>query len=390
MRRSIRIVIIGAGIGGLTAACALRLKGFSVELYERAAELGEVGAGLQLAPNAVKVLRGLGLEKALRPLAFEPTNIVSLSWNDATLRFREALKGVAAARFGAPYLTMHRADLHRLLCGQIPSGSIHLDACCTGVTQDRDRAVATFADGSTAEADILIGADGIRSIVRESIFGLQPARFTQQIAWRCMVPIGEVPVAVGSGGSVRVERDEYVGWIGPNGHVICYPIRGGELYNIFAGHVSEQWAEESWITPSTTEELLDAYAGWHDALLSMLAKSGRSFKWGIYDRDPLPHWVRGRIALLGDAAHPMMPTLAQGAAIAMEDGVVLARRLGQHDDPRDALRAYEEERMPRAGKVQLQARQQFENNRKAPPPPPLSRDWIFAHDATGDVMASAQ
>ena len=243
VRRSIRVVIIGAGIGGLTAACALRQRGFAVEIHERSSELGEVGAGLQLAPNAVKVLRALGLEDALRPLAFEPTSMVSLSWNDASLRYRDPLKGVAAAQFGAPYLMAHRADLHRLLREQIPVNTIHLDSCCVDVTQTAEAAIASFADGSTAEADVIVGADGIRSIVRDKLFGAQPARFTQQVAWRCMVPIEDVPTAVGRDRSVRIGRDEYVGWIGPNGHVICYPIRGGELYNIFAGHVSEEWAE---------------------------------------------------------------------------------------------------------------------------------------------------
>jgi salicylate hydroxylase len=386
--RTIRVAVIGAGIGGLAAACALRAHGFEVIVHERALELGEVGAGLQLGPNAVKIFRALGLEDALKARAFEPTNIVSLAWDDAHLRFREPLKAIATARFGAPYLMVHRADVHRLLCEQLPAHAIRLGAHCTKVSAVNREAAATFADGSTIEADVIVGADGINSVVRESLFGPQPARYTQQMAWRCIVPIECVPTRVGP--AVEIGRDEYVGWIGPEGHVICYPIRRGELYNIFAGHVSEDWADESWVVPSTVAELLAGFGGWNDALLGMLSKVQQCFKWGIRDRDPLPQWARGRVTLLGDAAHPMMPTLAQGAAMALEDAFALARNLARHrDDAQRGLEAYQAERLPRARAVQLQARQQFENNRKNPAPPPLSRDWIFAHDATVDAPKAA-
>jgi salicylate hydroxylase len=384
-----RVAVIGAGIGGLAATCALRERGLEAEVYERAAELGEVGAGLQLGPNAVKVLRALGIEDRLRPLAFEPTNIVSVAWDDAHLRFREPLKAVATSQFGAPYLTAHRTDVHTLLLAKLPRDTIHLEAQCTAACMHGDTAVAVFADGRTLEANIIVGADGINSAVRESLFGAQPARFTQQMAWRCIVPIDHVPTQIGPGQSVSIGRDEYVGWIGPDGHVICYPIRGGSLYNIFAGHVSEGWVEESWSVPSSVDDLLAGYRGWNAALLEMLAHVEHCYKWGIRDRDLLQHWTGGRVTLLGDAAHPMMPTLAQGAAITLEDAYALARNLARHDDPTDGLAAYEAERRPSASQVQLQAREQFRNNRKSPAPPPLSRDWIFAHDATVEPVEGA-
>jgi salicylate hydroxylase len=382
--RNVRVAIIGAGLGGLAAAGALRQCGIEAVVYERAPKLGEVGAGIQLGPNAVKVLYALGLEQALRPLAAEPVNYVSLAWDDAHLRYREPMKGPYAVRYGAPYLMAHRADLHRLLCSLVPVESIVLGAQCTAVASVGGGAFASFAGGTEIEADVIVGADGINSTVRESLFGLAPVRFTQQMAWRCIVPIECVPTQAGIG------RDEYVGWIGPDGHVICYPIAGGALYNIFAGHVTDQWVDESWAVASSVDELLAGYRGWNPALLDMLGRVSDCYKWGIRDRDPLPRWTSGAITLLGDAAHPMMPTLAQGAAISLEDGFALARHLANHrDEPGRGVAAYEAERRPRASRVVLQAREQFQNNRKNPAPPPLPRDWIFAYDVTADPVPAA-
>jgi salicylate hydroxylase len=380
--RNIRVAIIGAGLGGLAAAGALRQHGIEVAVYERAPKLGEVGAGIQLGPNAVKVLRALGIERALRALASEPVNYVSLAWDDARLRYREPMTGPVESHFGAPYLMAHRADLHQLLGELLPDGCVRLDARCTGVRFSDGAATAQFADGTEIEADVIVGADGINSTVRESLFGVQPVRFTQQMAWRCIVPIECVPTHVG------IDREEYVGWIGPDGHVICYPIRGGALYNIFAGHVTDEWVDESWAVASSVEELLAGYSGWNPALLEMLSQVSDCYKWGIRDRDPLPRWTKGSVTLLGDAAHPMMPTLAQGAAISLEGGFALARNLARHrGNPLRGLADYEAECRPRASRVVLQAREQFQNNRKNPAPPPLSRDWIFAHDATVDPVS---
>ena len=390
MQRKPRVIVIGAGIGGIAATAGLRKLGVEVAVYERASDLGEVGAGVQIGPNGVKVLRALGLDPGLEGLAFEPTEIVSVDWQSASQRFRQPLKAIATKQFGAPYITAHRADLHRLLRAKVPDSVITLNAHCTGVSSSDRGAVATFADGSEVEADLIVGADGIRSVVRECLFGAAPARFTEQIGWRAILPIELVPTRVGPDKSVRIERTEYVGWIGPVGHVICYPIRGGNLYNMFVGRVSSEWAEESWTAPSNKEEMLTAFAGWNEALLGMLGNVEHVFKWGIYDRDPLTQWTRGRVTLLGDAAHPMMPTLAQGASITLEDAYTFARNVARYaNDPAAALKAYEFERIDRARRVQLQARDQFNNNRKQPAPPPLSRDWIFQHDATAEPMALA-
>ncbi len=388
-KRPLRLVIIGAGIGGLAAACALRQRGIEVAVYERSSKLEEVGAGVQIGPNGVKIFRALGLEDELQRSAFEPINMVSLTWDEARLRHREPLKAVARAQYGAPYMTAHRADIHNLLRHAIGDVPLRLGAHCIGADTVKGIAVARFADGSTVEADAIIGADGIRSAIRAQHFGTGEPRFTEMVAWRCMVPMDCVPTRVGPGGSVTLDHGEYFGWIGPNGHVICYPIGGkGDVLNIFGGHVSAQWVEESWSVPSSRDELIAAKAGWNEALLDMFRHVEHVFKWGIYDRDPLPEWTRGRVTLLGDAAHPTMPTLAQGANMAIEDGYVLARDLVRHSDGIDtALKAYVTERQPRTAQITLQSRQQFANNRKVPPPPFLDRSWIFTFDATRDQAA---
>jgi salicylate hydroxylase len=388
-RRPSRVAIIGAGIGGLAAAVALRQRGFEVAIYERVTQLAEAGAGLQIGPNSVKVLRALGLEDELMRNAFEPLSIMSLTYDEGRLRFREPLKAVARQKYGAPYLTAHRADLHNLLRRAMGDTPLRLGAQCIGADTVNAGAVARFADGSAAEADIVVGADGIRSAIRAQHFGADRPRFTEMTAWRAIVPMDCVPTRVGPGGSVTLERGEYFGWIGPNGHVICYPIGvNGDRLNIFGGHVTEQWVEESWSVPSSREELIAAKAGWNGALLGMFEHVVQVFKWGIYDRDPLPQWSAGRVTLLGDAAHPTMPTLAQGASMAIEDGYVLARTLARHPDKVEtALKAYVAERKVRTDWVTLKSREQFANNRKASPPPFVDRTWLFVNDVTREEAA---
>jgi salicylate hydroxylase len=379
-RRALRVVIVGAGIGGLTAAAALRQRGFEVQVYERAAKLGEVGAGLQMGPNAVKVIRALGIEDKFVKVAAQPETRISLKWDDGTERVRSQMKGVMEEKYGASYHTVHRADLHGLLASLLPEESVHTGCECVSVENTGNGAVLRLADGQEIEADVLLGADGIHSLVRTSLFGEAEARFTNQICWRIILPMEELHNAADKL-PVRLNGSEYTGWLGPTGHVLFYPLRGGKLLNIFAGRVSTEWADEDWAVPSDVNEILDAYAGWHPGMLHILSRAKEAYKWGIRDRDPLEHWVSGRIALLGDAAHPMMPTLAQGAAISMEDGYAIARYLDLgSNDPDAALVAYERERQPRASRVQLQARRQFQNNQLVPPPPPLPVDWIYGYD----------
>ena len=383
MNRKPRVALIGAGIGGLTAAIALRQRGIDVALYEQSAELTEVGAGLQVGPNAVKVYRALGLEAELHAIAGEPLNAVTLNYADSMPLARSKMRGNMAAQFGAPYYTVHRGDMLRVVAQAVPETIVDRGRRCTSVATIGNTAIARFADGSEIEADVVVGCDGIRSKVRESLFGAAAPRQTGMECWRATVPAEKVTNRlIGTGESFTT--DDLVNWLGPIGRVVCYPICSGRVFNIFCGHVSGRWAEESWTVPSSLDEVLDAYRDYHATLIELFHIADRNgwFKWGVFDRDPLPRWTQGRVTLLGDAAHPMLPTLAQGAAMAVEDAYVLARYLHEPGDPGEALRRYEEERRDFTARTQLQARDQFEINKEVPPKPRASRDWLFAHDVT--------
>lgn len=381
MARKPRIAIIGGGIGGLTAAAALIARGFEADVYERAPALSETGAGIQIGPNGVRVLYALGLKPQLDTFACSTPKFVSMAFDTARYRLEEPLSQTSVARYGVPYLTMHRADLYDALTQSVPPSNIHPEHACTGVEQHAGIATARFSNGRTIEADIIIGSDGVRSIIREQLFGKDTPRYTGQTCFRAMVSMDAVPERVGPDG-VNMHVDN-TGWIGPKGHVICYPIRAGKVLNIFAGFVNDAWTEESWTVPTSQDEMQQVFEGWSPILLDMLAQSEAGYKWGLHDRDPMPAWTKGHVTLLGDAAHPMMPTLAQGGCMAIEDGWSIARCIAENTgDIAQALAAYENERRPRTSRVQLQARQQFLNNKMVPAPPPISREWIFSWDAT--------
>ena len=381
--KKLKIVIIGAGIGGLSAAYCLSRYDFDVHVYERAKELGEFGAGLQIGPNSVKIFRAIDLECELRKCTFEPQTQLSIHGVDGSLRFREPMKGVMEDKYDAPYLMAYRPDLHRLFYDRISADRIHLGKDCIGVDSFEDSATVTFSDGDQIRADIVIAADGIKSVIRKQCFGTDKPEFTEMIAWRAIVPAAAVPRTTGPNNEVKIDENDYFGWIGWNGHVVCYPIGDGSRVNIFAGHHSKDWIEESWSIPSTADEMISAYAGWNASMLKMFEHVTHCYKWGIFDRTPRLEWQRNTVILLGDAAHPTMPTLAQGANMAIEDGYTIARCLEKHhDNPKTGLSEFVRLRQPRTARITLQARQQFKNNLLRPPPPTIPRDWIFSFDAT--------
>jgi len=349
-----RVAIIGGGIGGLTAANALSQAGIEVAVYEAAAELREIGAGVALHPNAMKVLRAVGVEGSVRAVAGQASWQVMRNWKTGRV-IGKTSREQQAASFGIMGATVHRADLLGVLAGALPAGLVTLGKRCTEVRPDGDLAVARFADGSEVEADVIVGADGIHSPVRTSLFGPDDPRFTGKICYRSVIPARAV-----RGPRPRPEGSQ---WFGPHGTIVLYPLRGEELINVVCHFDDAGYRHESWIAECSGAEVLERYARWHESLLRLFAAAPTWYKWALYDRDPIPRWTRGRITVLGDAAHPMLPYLGQGACQAIEDGAVLATALSaEASDPLAGLARYERTRRPRASQVVLAARERGLSN----------------------------
>jgi len=365
-----RVAIIGGGIGGLTAANALSRAGIEVAVYEAAAELKEIGAGVALHPNAMKVLRAIGVEGSVREVAGRSSWQVMRNWKTGRVIARTS-RDQQVATFGIAGATVHRADLLDVLAGALPAGQVTLGQRCTQVRPDGDTAVARFADGGEIEADIIVGADGIHSPVRASVFGPDAPRFTGKICYRSVVPTATV-----RGTRPRAEGAQ---WLGPHGTVVLYPLRGEELINVVCHYDDASYRHESWIAECGREEVLERYAGWHESLLRLFAAAQTWYKWALYDRDPIPRWTRGRVTVLGDAAHPMLPYLGQGACQAIEDGAVLATALSaEASDPVIGLARYERTRRPRASRVVLTSRERGLSNHLTSPWAAWRRDLLIA------------
>jgi salicylate hydroxylase len=341
------ILIAGAGLGGLTAALALIRDGHEVRVFEQAAQLGEVGAGLQLSANATRVLGALGLGPALRAVASEPAGKEVRLWSTGQTWKLFDLGATSVAEYGHPYYTMYRPDLHKALVDAVEAaqpGAIVLGARCEGFELD-DRGVALrLADGSRAHGDILVGADGVHSRIRAQLFGGDAPGFSGCLAWRGVIPAQSLPE--------RLRRPVATNWIGPGGHVIHYPLRRGELVN-FVGIVERtDWTLESWTTAGTVEECANDFKDWHEDVQTLIRSIEMPYKWALMQRDPMPRWTVGCVGLLGDACHPTLPFLAQGAAMAIEDGAMLARCIAAC--PADATRAlsfYEGARLERTSRI---------------------------------------
>jgi salicylate hydroxylase len=344
-----RVVIIGGGIGGLTAAVAMHQRGIEVAVYEQSPRIGEIGAGVTLSPNAIKAFRALRLDEPIAAIGFESDNQLVRAWNTGEAISKVSRKGVYEREFGAPYLSLHRADLIEVLKQQVPDRIFRLGARCTGVATSDHGACASFADGTSVEADLVVGADGIRSAVRGSLFGKDAPRFTGSVCWRGLVPIDAFPT-----GLISTDLTLYMG---PRSHVIHFMVRGGKLVNFVAHVESDAWSEESWTQECERSEVMETFAGWHEPLRRLLGSSDRYYKWALYDRDPLDRWSKGHATLLGDAAHAMLPHIGQGACMAIEDGYTLAALIAQRpDDITEVLRHYERLRLPRTRRAVLEAR----------------------------------
>lgn len=347
------VLIAGGGIGGITALLALRQRGIAAELFEQAAAFGQVGAGLQVSGNATRVLRTLGLGDALARVAYYPEGRDYRAWDNGDRLYYTPLGKRAEAHFGAPYYTAHRADLLDVLLGGLGTESFHLGSRIERFDQDDDSVTITLADGSTATGDILIGADGIHSTVRGQMFGKELPRYTGNVAWRGLVPAERV---------AHLDVAEVAGvWMGPNRSIVQYYIAAGKTFNWIGISRTEQPARESWLAEGRIEDALAEYSGWHGTIRTIIAATPRVLRQALYDREPLPDWRIGRVVLLGDAAHPMMPFYAQGAAQSIEDAYVLAGCLAATPDaPVAALERYVKLRQPRTAWMQGLSRREEE------------------------------
>jgi salicylate hydroxylase len=340
-----RIAIIGGGIGGLSAALQLLEAGFDVHVYEQADAIGEIGAGIQISPNASRLLVRLGLKPAMDKVGVQPLAVHQRRWDDGRTLQRAPLGPEVEATFGAPYYHFHRGDLAELLGTAVPAERLHVGHKLVDLMQKGERVVARFENGASVEADLQIGADGIHSRVRHLLFGPEKPRFTGCVAWRGLVP----------GERIKHLDIEVVShsWMGPEGHVVHYWVASGRLMNVVCVVEHGTWTKESWTDKGEVAEVLERYEGWHPIVRSLIGAFPETFIWALHDRLPLPRWSDGRVTLLGDACHPMLPMMAQGAAQSIEDGAALAAPLTTRPgDVTGALVRYEEVRKPRATRLQ--------------------------------------
>jgi salicylate hydroxylase len=380
MGRALQVAVIGGGIGGLTAARALLRRDFEVRVYESSPELKEIGAGVALGPNAMKALRSLDLEDPVRAAGYQSKFQHLRTWKGRLISTTDAT--VTAQRFGANACTIHRADLLDVLARSVPSDVVTLSARCRAVTPTASGATARFTDGTQIEADIIVGADGIHSAVRESLFGPDAPRFTGKICYRSVIAVADLP-------QQRIEPYEGL-WLGPHGTLVIYGVRRGELINVVAHYDDATYQHESWIAECDRSEILGRYRGWHSSLREVFEAGRTWYKWALYDRDPMSAWTSGRVTVLGDAAHPMLPYLGQGAGQAIEDGCVLAAAVDRlAEEPEAALALYEASRRPRASRVVLTSRARGNANHLVSPFAALVRDARiavrkrFSSDVTG-------
>jgi len=386
------VAIVGGGIGGLAAAAFGNRAGIETTVFEQAGALTEVGAGLVVSPNAVRLLRRLGQLDRFHERAV-PLQVgwEFRRWADGRVLFSQPLGEECERRYGEQCYVTHRADLLDVVRAAVPESSLRLGRRFVSLRQPGSGVELTFAEGSRVAADVLIGADGVHTAVGRFVAEAGPPRFSGMCAYRCLVPARRAPAFA--------RRPVQTLWIGPGHHLVHYPICAGEVINVVAFAPARDWTTESWSAEGRIEDLRTEFAGWSDELTALLAAADRTGRWALLDRDPLPRWTNGAVALLGDAAHPMFPFFAQGAAQAIEDAAVLVGCLAaQPADPAAALRRYEKIRRPRATRLQALSRGRQETNHLPDGPAQRARDasfatedplahngWIYGHDAELDL-----
>ncbi|MFI4998785.1 MAG: FAD-dependent oxidoreductase [Reyranellales bacterium] len=384
-----KVAVIGGGIGGLSAALQLLKAGLDVHVYEQAPRIAEIGAGIQISPNASRLLHRLGLRPAMDAVGVFPQAVNQRRWDDARTLQRAPIGAEVEATFGAPYYHFHRADLANLLADAVPRERLHVGHRLVGLEQKAARVIARFENGQSAEADLLIGADGIHSKVRALTFGPEKPRFTGCVAWRGLVPAERIA-------HLNIEVASH-NWMGPDAHCVHYWVSAGRQMNVVCVVEHGTWTSESWTDKGDVAEVLARYEGWHPIVRGLIAAFPETFIWALHDRAPLPRWTDGRVTLLGDACHPMLPMMAQGAAQSIEDGAALASLLKlMPGDVPGALARYETLRKPRATRLQEASAANRKRFHLHDGPEQQARDallatsgdrsianigWLYGHDA---------
>ena len=361
------IAIIGAGIGGLTAAALLQRRGHDVHVYEQATKFSRVGAGIQQSANAVRVLREIGLEPKLRSIAFQPQSWNNREWDTGAVKFELPLGETFENRYGAPYLLLHRGDLHAGLFETVDPSRVHLDMALEKIEPDDHSVTLHFKNGQQKKVDAVIGADGVHSTVREWMLGRDEPRFTGRVAYRTTF---KAELLRG------VAIDDCTKWWGPDRHIVIYYITPSRDEVYFVTSLPEpESRNESWSSRGDLSQLRQAFAGFHPQVQSVLQACPEVYKWALYEREPLAQWAKGRVVLMGDACHPMVPYMAQGAATAIEDSAVLSRCLDESKDIEQAFKQFENTRIERTSKIQITSRQNQWMSKRTDP------DWVYGYDA---------
>ena len=364
-----RIGIVGGGIGGLSAALSLRRAGFDVDVFEQAPQLNEVGGGISISPNGVRILQRLGLGPSLARDGVLPRFTLFRRWQDGRILQRSVVNPMIEEMFGAPFYAFHRADLQRMLASALPPERLHLGQRFAQLTDTGDGVEARFETGERVTVDILVGADGIHSAVRSVLFGEEEPDFTGCVAYRGLVPVE------------RIRSEELGGtWLGPGAHFVHYPVAGGRLLNFVGWTEHDTWNREDWTDQVPVSRALDAFAGWHSDVREIISAADTCFIWALFGREPLPQWSVGRTTLLGDACHPMHPFMGQGGVQAIEDGAVLASCLVEAgaDEIPEALQRYQALRLPRVSLLQEMSRANQAVVNAPDGPAQVARDEGFA------------
>ena len=377
----IHIGIVGAGIGGLAAASLLLKRGFEVTVFEQAGAFARVGAGIQQSPNVMKVHRGLGIEKRLRETAFAPLTSLNRDAVTGATTNEFPLGREVEERYGAPFLAMHRGDLHEALADLVPVSKLRLGCKLKAIDQDGSKVRLSFEGGETADLDAVVAADGVHSLVRDYVSGPEQPKFTGRVAYRTTFPVSLL-----KGVDIGSSRTK---WWGADRHIVIYYTTAArdEVYFTTSTPEKADWmTRESWSTKGDLEELTEAFKTFHSDVRATIAAAPEVHKWGIFERDPLPIWTKGRITLLGDACHPMTPYMASGAAMALEDAVILARALESFEGPsvERAFLTYEATRKPRTSAVQAgSGANTWMRNATNP-------DWLYGHDVWTEELTFGQ